>query len=304
MFVSDQIVFIELQKTGSTHVRHLLTGLLGGSLKGKHNAPTPEILARGTPILGSVRNPWSWYVSLWTYGCQKKGVLYQRLIDPAKWPGTAQAAAHEGDADDDEDDSPAVAAPAGKKGQGGKRKGQKKPGGPLPALASAARARDFWYADPGNPEAFREWLTLVLSPAARRIVESGYRRNPISRCGGLMTYRYFKLFVRDTDQLTPDYKTVPMLVKLDQERCWVKHFIQSERLEDDFIRAMTACGVALSEEQLNEIRTSRKRNVSERPLPTEAYYDAATLQLVADRERFIIEKFGYRAPSLPVPAAA
>ena len=138
MFVSDQIVFIELQKTGSTHVRHLLTGLLGGSLKGKHNAPTPEILARGTPILGSVRNPWSWYVSLWTYGCQKKGVLYQRLIDPAKWPGAAQAAAHEGD-DDDDDTGAAPAALAGKKGPGGKRKGQKKPGVNLPATKPVAR---------------------------------------------------------------------------------------------------------------------------------------------------------------------
>ena len=294
MFVSDKLIFIELQKTGSTHVRHLLTELLGGSLEGKHNAPTPEILAQGLPILGSVRNPWSWYVSLWTYGCQKKGVLYQRLIDPARWQPKSKPASASGD-DDDDDEAPTSKPKAGlKKGMGmGMRK-------PLPALASAERAANFWYADPGNVEAFREWMSVVMSPAARRIVESGYRRNPISKCCGLMSYRYFKLFVRDTDSLGPEYKSLPMVKRLDEERCWVNHFIQSERLEDDFLKALAASGVVLTEALIASVRAARKRNVSERPLPTNAYYDEKTIRLVAERERFIIEKFGYHPPELPI----
>ncbi len=292
MFVSDKLVFIELQKTGSTHVRHLLTELLGGSLEGKHNAPTPEILDQGLPILGSVRNPWSWYVSLWTYGCSKKGVLYQRLIDPARWQTKNKQVDTSGD--DDDDEAPAGRAQPGlKKGKGmGMRK-------PLPPLASAERAANFWYADPGNVEAFREWMAVVMSPAARRIVESGYRRNPISKCCGLMSYRYFKLFVRDTDQLGPEYKSLAMVKRLDEERCWVNHFIQSERLEDDFLKALAASGVVLTDEQIANVRSARKRNVSERPLPTNAYYDETTIRLVQERERFIIEKFGYHAPTLP-----
>lgn len=295
MFVSDKLIFIELQKTGSTHVRHLLTELLGGSLEGKHNAPTPEVLAQGLPILGSVRNPWSWYVSLWTYGCQKKGVLYQRLIDPARW----QPKNKQGDSsgEDDEDDGTAAKPQVGLKM--GKGMGIRKP---LPALASAERAANFWYADPGNVEAFREWMGVVLSPAARRIVESGYRRNPISKCCGLMSYRYFKLFVRDTDHLSPEYKSLAMVKRLDEERCWVNHFIQSERLEGDFLNALAASGVALTDEQIASVRSARKRNVSERPLPTNAYYDEKTIRLVSERERFIIEKFGYKAPDLSTSA--
>lgn len=295
MFVSDKLIFIELQKTGSTHVRHLLKELLVGSLDGKHNAPTPEILARGLPILGSVRNPWSWYVSLWTYGCQKKGLLYQRLIDPARWQGKGKQS-DEVDADDEDGDGEVDGAAVKQQGGPKKGKGMRQP---LPPQASAERAAGFWYADPGNVEAFREWMSVVLSPAARHIVEAGYRRNPLSKCCGLMSYRYFKLFVRDAEQVGPEYKSLAMVKQLDEERCWVNHFIQSERLEDDFLKALAASGVVLTDEQVAKVRSARKRNVSERPLPTNAYYDEKTIRLVEERERFIIEKFGYQAPTLP-----
>ncbi|TDM05600.1 MAG: hypothetical protein C4K60_12660 [Ideonella sp. MAG2] len=213
------------------------------------------------------------------------------MIDPARWQAK-NSPSSSADADDDADED----APQTKPAQGAK-KGMKKA---LPATASAERAANYWYADPGNVEAFREWLGVVLSPAARQVVEAGYRRHPLSKCCGLMSYRYFKLFVRDADQLGPEYKTLEMAKRLDEERCWVNHFIQSERLEDDFIKALTASGVTLTDEQISNVRSARKRNVSERPLPTNAYYDAKTIRLVQERERFIIEKFGYQAPSLPV----
>ena len=265
MFVSEKLAFIELQKTGSSHVRQLLTQLVGGELDGKHNLPSQKVLDSGVPILGSVRNPWSWYVSLWTYGCQKKGVLRQRLTDPARWVPKA----------------------------GGDQKAKM---ATLPEGASAERASSFWYADPSNPEAFREWLSLVLAPGARRIVEAGYGRSPIGKCGGLMTFRYFGLFVLNGTVPGPEYGTVEMLNKLDKEKCLVKYFIKNENLEADLLKTLAACGVELTEEQTESVVSARKTNVSARPLSTKEYFDEKSAQLVGEKERFIIEKFGYSNP--------
>ncbi len=286
MFVSNKLVFLELQKTGSTHVRHLLADFVGGKVDGKHNAATPEVLATGRPILGTVRNPWSWYVSLWAYGCEGKGVLRQRLMDPAKWVRKNEL----------QSDATGEARKVGLKGGKGRLSRAKALGASaMPDCASPERAT-FWYADPGNVEAFREWLSVVLAPGARRIVEAGYRRSPLSKCAGLLTYRYFGLFVRGGTHQEAEYCTVDKLNELDKASCLVSHFILNENLEADFLRAVAACGVELTDDQIAQVNSARKRNVSSRPLGTSDYYTAELAALVGDRDRFLIEKFGYKSP--------
>src|SRR5690349_15515950 len=43
MFVSDRIVFLELQKTGCTHIRNLLKEIVGGRLVMRHNQAPAEL---------------------------------------------------------------------------------------------------------------------------------------------------------------------------------------------------------------------------------------------------------------------
>lgn len=76
MIVSNTLAFIELHKTGCTHIGNLLVTMFGCIQRGKHNPPPPALLRSERKILGSVRNPWDWYVSLWAYGCDKKGLVY------------------------------------------------------------------------------------------------------------------------------------------------------------------------------------------------------------------------------------
>lgn len=286
MFISEKLIFLELHKTGSTHVRALLTDLVGGKIAGKHNAATPEVLAKGLPILGSVRNPWSWYVSLWTYGCEGKGVLRQRLLSEEKWMQTRQALAK------------SAASPTNAAG-----KPRKRAPGTLPDYANAERAA-YWYADSGNVEAFREWLSVILSPAARRVVEQGYRRSPIGQCGGLLTFRYFTLFVEGGAEQPDEFRTVRKLAELDKSKCLVTHFIKNESLEEDLLKALAACGVELTPEQIEGVMAARKRNVSTRPLSVTDYFTPELAELVGDRERFLCEKFGYTNPMAAKAAAA
>lgn len=84
MFLSQNLVFIELHKTGCTHIGKLLARFVGGQQIGKHNPAPPAIIGSGRKFLGSVRNPWDWYVSLWAFGCSKQGSVYDHTTAPLK----------------------------------------------------------------------------------------------------------------------------------------------------------------------------------------------------------------------------
>jgi hypothetical protein len=81
MYVADRLVFLQLQKTGSTHIAKLLAQLVPGRQRAKHSRPAARLMESGRAFVGSVRNPWDWYVSLWAFGCGREGGLYQLLAD-------------------------------------------------------------------------------------------------------------------------------------------------------------------------------------------------------------------------------
>lgn len=77
MFVARQLVYVENHKTGSTQILDLLGRAIPGRAMGKHNRPRKYPADR--VIVTSVRNPWDWYLSLWTFGCRGLGAVHGRL---------------------------------------------------------------------------------------------------------------------------------------------------------------------------------------------------------------------------------
>src|SRR5690625_3551544 len=172
MFVSDVVIFTELHKTGGTHIGHWLQKLVGGEQVGKHIRVPPQL--RDRFVLGSVRNPWDWYVSLWAFGCGGEGSVRQqvtrrldlsycrrqlpaemgrRWLTPTEW--TRQL------------------------------------------IADWCKPVAQWqqdYHDPNDAEAFRRWLHRMMDPARSLDVGEGYGHSPVARSAGLLTYRYLKLF--------------------------------------------------------------------------------------------------------------
>jgi hypothetical protein len=277
MFISPEIIFVELQKTGCTHIGKLLAQVLDGQQVGKHNRPTDKFLTVGSRFfLGSVRNPWDWYVSLWAYGCDHKGGLYATVTAPG-WRGLLR-------------------------GHGWKK-------GSLSATLAAAKAikagkhPDLWarcYSERDDAENFRQWLRLLNDRAYWHEIGEGYAHSAVCRTAGVLTYRYLGLFCRDIIPLTSrhsmrDYED---LLSFERRNCYIDHFIRNESLESDLIRGLAACGVAVSEEQQSKILSSGKTNTSSRSNNTAYYYDEATIALVQDRERLIIEKFSYAPPTV------
>ena len=262
MLVSKKLVFLELQKTGSTHIKQLLKKTVGGVNDGKHNQATPELRESGKSFIGSIRDPWGWYLSLFSYGCQKKGGVYQRTTNPARWKQLRKSGALE-DAEGFEDYSPKF-------------------------------MREEVYADPDDAAHFRQWLKLVLTDGPHRaLVEDGFAESPISAIAGLMTFRYFLLFVDGGVQVPETVNTVKKLQAHEKKHLFVKHIIRNESLAEDLIKAIEACGEPLTPEQQAQIREAPRTNTSSRKFGKEHYYDQECVDLVAEREKLIIEKFGY-----------
>ena len=276
MFVAPGLVYLELQKTGGTHLRRLFEQYTGGKTAGKHNR-----LPAGYSdnfIIGSIRNPWDWYVSLWAYGVGGKGAVrarttrgidinyYHRLLPramgknylaPAEW---LVCLYHD-------------------------------------ALKPVEKWRHT-YDNADEPELFRRWLKLLLDHERRFDMGEGYGFSPVSRHAGLLGYRYFRLFTSG-DNIYTDKRlsSVDGFYDYDREHNITSGMIKTESLEEDFIRVLEESGHTFTEEQLDAIRNKEegKTNVSERNSAS-YYYDDETAALVAERERYLIEKYDYVAP--------
>jgi hypothetical protein len=280
MFVSDKLIYLELHKTGGTHIGKLLSGVLQGSQIGKHNRLPVHL--RDRFIIGSIRNPWDWYVSLWAYGCSGRGSVFRQTTRGIDLSYLSR--------------------------QLGREMGIT--GWPISILVRQAmndirRPKHTWqscYVDPSATDAtlFRSWLKLIFSPTRRFDLGEGFGFSPASACAGLLTYRYLKLFTSLDHSLYSDERLSTLHGIRD---AWAKHrlvhfIIRQDRLEDDFVRAIEAAGIDLTDNQRAELSAARgdKTNTSKRLAP-EHYYDDETTALVAERDQLIIEEHGFIAPN-------
>lgn len=268
MFVARQLVFVELHKTGSTHICKLLALALEGRQLGKHNRPDAALLASGRSFVGSVRCPWAWYLSLWRYGCAGKGGLHRSLTAAAPdWP----------------------------------------PGALWHPLATGRRwlsGRDpqFWrelYADGADAAAFRRWLVAVHDPQHRWHLGLPYALHPASRHWGVLTVRFLALFCRGPHRRWRALADAGALGARMGELCYINHFVRTESLVADLLDALAACGVPIDAAMGRRMEQMTPSNTSGARAPLAHWYDSATVELVARREAALIKRFGWQPPIGP-----
>ncbi|HEU4322279.1 MAG TPA: hypothetical protein VFS21_03935 [Roseiflexaceae bacterium] len=275
MFIADRLIYLDLHKTGGTQIQQLLAATVGGQQSVQHQRLPPEL--RDAYVIGSVRNPWDWYVSLWAYGCAGRGWLYLRLArrQPVLWRPF-----HSG-------------------------RTLRRARGPLRLRSPLPRRRraEVWracYADSNDPALFRTWLARVLDPAYRVDLGEGYARSAAWRAAGLMTYRYLRLYSGELGPLMSAGRPADLdaLRAFAAEHTLLRAAVRTERLEEDLIAALVGAGYQLSSGQqaLIRERAHSRANRSAHRAAAE-YYDPATAQLVAERERLLIERYGYRPPA-------
>jgi hypothetical protein len=88
MIATDRFVFLHLHKSGGTFVNECLLRFVTGAREIGYHLPRQRIPAElsALPVLGTVRNPWSYYVSWHTFqaGRPQPNALYRTLSDDGR----------------------------------------------------------------------------------------------------------------------------------------------------------------------------------------------------------------------------
>lgn len=274
MLTSDKLILVELHKVGSTRLKKLVGEIVGGESSAKQSAYSDELAATGKPVVGYVCNPLTWYLGQWKLGCEGKGEFHKRLTDETKWDLLRS-----------------------KRAQLPPKNESAKEAKALPEGWGAARAKDFWYADGNNPEAFREWLQAVAAHRGlRRLVDHAYNNSPVAKLGGLMTYQFFIMFVRNAENMEKSVDSMEALEALYRDKSITAQFIRSEAISEDLKKVLEALHVPLNDEQRAAVEGLKERTGADEAAILR-FYDAASLRLVAKREAFLNQLFGYGPPS-------
>lgn len=268
MFVGDKIIYLQLQKTGSTHIASLLAEIIPGKQVGKHG---PLRFERGNRLVfGSIRNPWDWYVSLWAYGCGGKGGLYTELTTPPLKSIQRHARTM-------------VKNPVCRSQL------------PHALKADLTKRHNHWkrlYENSEDPVLFREWLGCILAdkPLNAPHMEGGYPFLPLRVSCGLYAFRFLKLFTQSN--LWRDF------VSRSADQVYIKsfydcnaitsHFVRMESIEDDLERVLRIAGYNLPKREARSERTNASTRRDYR-----YYYDNESIEIVGKMDRLIIEKFDY-----------
>lgn len=273
MFLSNDFVYVDLNKTGSVSVLNWLHGLELPQRYVKHHLkPDDAIISSNILKFATIRNPWDYYLSLWSYGVKQKGksgpYLALTRFRPFKSRGYTQ--------------SPRGAI-----------------SGFVPSLLTAACQN--WqenlqlYSDPNNPEAFRKWLHKMMDPKMASMLSGSYYSSRLYRYSGFYTYRFCNLYCSDDKTLhSGRLRDQISLEKWAQENCYIDNFMHTETLAADFRAIMLGHRLADAKTLDAVIGVGKPMNAS-RPASARRsdFYDTETRQLVAERERLIISRFGY-----------
>ena len=255
-----------MQKTGCTHIAKLLSECVGGEQKTKHqylqNYHTDKY------IIGSVRNPWEWYVSLWAFGCNGRGSLRNRLTSHSPLDVISKLASGKIDHIKNE---------------------FKKP----------VHLWETVYQDYKNRDHFKKWLKLLHDPQRRIDLNEGYPEHRVCNFAGLMTYRYCRLYQKDffLKKNQTGLKNCNDLKEFDKTHNLLTFIIRNESLEDDLVTILTKAGYNLDENKLKFIyENAKSKTFSSVHYDSNYYYDNETMNIIAEREKFIIEKYDYKPP--------
>jgi hypothetical protein len=257
--VSDKMAYLELQKTASTHIGSLFVDLFGAERRLPKHGLLPAD-CRDRFVVGSVRNPWDYYVSLWSFGGQGEGGLHTRLTQ-RRFRAARRA---------------------------------------LPRVQPLVReltkpVRDWrsTYEAPPTPEKFRRWLDLVHTPARAPELEAEYGASTIRDVAGYATYRYCRLFAGDLENVLGASTALQLASNLEA-KFLPDAIIRMEHLADDLLAAVSKAGYEIDPalESAVRARTRAPDNRSEHR-PYVDYYDDASRELVAKRDAVIIERHEY-----------
>jgi len=272
MFISEKLCYLEMHKTGSQHIAKLLSKYVkNGKRIGNHNRPSSEIYLSKRIFLGSIRNPWEWYASLWSFGCIRRGFLYGRLTDKKIYYNSI----------------------------GLKTKPILSPYIFFQQFFKPLKKWRFLYSDEKNVNNFRTWLKLLLNNKRKYDSGDGFGLSSLNKFTGLMTYRYLVLYSKNIKEIYKDSLiNFEKLKDFDDKNNILNYTLRNESLERDFIDFIKMLKIDINENDEAMILSLEKTNTSLRKKSISDLFDDECLNLIEERERLLIEKYSYKKPNM------
>lgn len=291
MLVNDRMVVLRLRKCATAQVVVTVRAVVGGEFRKTSELGRTDLTSHGRidfplegrRVLGTIRNPWSWYVSLWAYGCSGRGGLHARVTMARSRRSTLGAMVREAKAT-----------------HGLPREAVARHRSQPPRAAGWTAL----YADPDDPAAFRSWLTRILDPRYAHLVEPWYGATALPPSVGLLTWRYLALFARDPAPLLDPrgFATHERLRSFDETGNVCNDIIRTDRIAAELPDVLTRAGYELDAAQqatlAEHLHDDSRRNASKHR-PWSDYYDTESIALVAARDRLIVERHGFEVPAAP-----
>lgn len=170
--------------------------------------------------LGSIRNPWAWYVSLWSYGCAGKGSFYHSNTQ-MKWKTFL-------------------------------------PFRNFNYFLIPRNKWKKVYADVNSKENFKAWLKLVLSDKRKKdFLEYGI--SPISKYYGFYTFRYFRIYWKEFKKAEKLIHSISSINQIDKDYNVVDKMIYQENLNEELLQFLKSKNYPINQDilQLSTERTNQ-----------------------------------------------
>lgn len=249
-----------MNKTGTVYVNNKLKSLNKDYYFKHHKLPSKETIYDKNCIkFGTLRDPWSWYVSLWSYGCKSKtkSGIYNNLtrFRPFKSYGITKNK---------------VLAIFKKQ--------------IAYFLLNINCDTNELYSDVSNPNLFRKWLNIVLSDKFSPIVDYQLYNSKLYNHCGLFTKRILKFYFvnhRISDGIIDLSNGLKSFL---EENCYIDEFLVTDKLDSDLKLFFEKYKFHLD----NPYLASKKSNSSSKNIN---HYDDQSFELVLKKEKIILDYF-------------
>jgi len=258
MFLTKQYCYVDKNKTGTVYVNNLLKNLNKDFYYKHHQIPCKEVIDNKNIIkFGTIRCPWSWYVSLWSFGCLRKrsSGVYNNFTKFRPFVSYG--------------------------GANNKFFAIFKKQITYINLNLKYDTEDL-YSDNSNPNLFRKWLKIVLSDEFAPIVDYPlYHSNLYKHCG-LYTRRMIKFYFINHDINRARIDSHSGLSKFLEDNCYVNDFIVLEHLDSNLKHFFEK--YKFHPEQ--PIPILKRANVSSKNI---SHYNQETFELVLEKEKIMLD---------------
>lgn len=264
MFLTKKYCYVDMNKTGSVYVNRILKALNDDYYFKHHKIPDQSIINNSEiKKFGTLRDPFSWYISLWSYGCakQQQSGIFNSLTKfrPFKSYGIENISIQD------------------------VLKKQR-------AFLDLKLNNDTkkLYADSTNLESFNKWLKIVTDKRYAPIVEYPYFKRGLHLYAGIYSSRVLKFYFNAKRSADTKFLNKADFKEYLINECIVDRFILTNNLSTDLTKFLLENKFHNPIDLKSVIGNSKVANAASKKYKI---YTAETFEIVLKKEKVILDYF-------------